>query len=86
MVLAQSKLTSQGQVSIPADVRRRLGIATGSVLEWLDNGHQVIVRRAALHTSQDIHRVLFSRAPAAQSFADLKEGIRRHMKKRHARH
>ena len=34
LAIARSKLTSQGQVSVPAEVRRRLGIAAGSVLEW----------------------------------------------------
>ncbi|PYP88846.1 MAG: hypothetical protein DMF61_05625 [Blastocatellia bacterium AA13] len=34
MVLAQSKLTAQGQISVPAEVRRKLGLGPGSVLEW----------------------------------------------------
>jgi len=34
MVLAESKLTAQGQISVPAEVRRKLGLGPGSVLEW----------------------------------------------------
>ncbi|MGN6730352.1 MAG: AbrB/MazE/SpoVT family DNA-binding domain-containing protein, partial [Candidatus Binatia bacterium] len=34
MALAQSKVTAQGQISVPAEVRRKLGIGPGSVLEW----------------------------------------------------
>ncbi|MGE0799175.1 MAG: AbrB/MazE/SpoVT family DNA-binding domain-containing protein [Lautropia sp.] len=34
MAIAQSKLTAQEQVSIPAEVRKRLGVGPGSVLEW----------------------------------------------------
>ncbi|HEY5957433.1 MAG TPA: AbrB/MazE/SpoVT family DNA-binding domain-containing protein [Polyangiaceae bacterium] len=34
MALASSKLTAQGRVSVPAEIRRKLGLAPGSVLEW----------------------------------------------------
>jgi bifunctional DNA-binding transcriptional regulator/antitoxin component of YhaV-PrlF toxin-antitoxin module len=45
MALAQSKLTAQGQIPAPASVRKRLGVSPGSVLEWHDDGEQVVVRR-----------------------------------------
>ena len=85
MALAHSKLTAQGQISVPAKVRQRLGVGPGSVLEWHDDDGQVVVRKAGRYTSEDIHRVLFKRAPAARSIADLKEGIRKSVKRRHAR-
>lgn len=85
MTIAQSKLTSQGQISIPAEIRRKLGLAPGSVLEWYEDGKRVIVRRAASYTSEDIHHALFAHAPASKSLTNFKEGIRRQMKKRHAR-
>ena len=31
MTIARSKLTAQGQISVPAEVRRRLGVVPGSV-------------------------------------------------------
>jgi AbrB family looped-hinge helix DNA binding protein len=46
MPIAQSKLTAQGQISVPSEVRKRLGIAPGSVLEWDEQGDQIVVRRA----------------------------------------
>jgi AbrB family looped-hinge helix DNA binding protein len=87
MPLAYSKLTAQGQISVPADVRRKLGIGPGSVLEWEEQEGQVFVRRAGRFTSEDIHRAVFPyRAPKARSLAELKEGLRRSIRKRHARH
>jgi AbrB family looped-hinge helix DNA binding protein len=87
MPLAYSKLTAQGQISVPADVRRKLGIGPGSVLEWEEQEGQVFVRRAGRFTSEDIHRAVFpDRAPKARSLAELKEGLRRSIRKRHARH
>jgi AbrB family looped-hinge helix DNA binding protein len=38
MALARSKVTAQGQISIPAGIRKRLGIAPGSILEWDEDG------------------------------------------------
>jgi antitoxin PrlF len=86
MKIAQSRVTAQGQVSVPAEVRRRLGLAPGSVLEWNDEGTEIVVRRARRFTSDDIHHALFPAGkPKARSLADFEEGIRDHMKARHAR-
>jgi len=85
MVLAQSKVTAQGQISVPAEVRRKLGLGPGSVLEWDEDGERIVVRRAGRYSSEEIHRQLFVEAPKPRSLAELKEGIRRHMRKRHAR-
>ena len=84
MGIAHSKLTAQGQISVPATIRRKLGIGPGSVLEWDDDGEQVVVRRVGRHTSEDVHRALFPTPPRPKPLAELKEGVRRHIKRRHA--
>lgn len=87
MAIAQSKVTAQGQISVPADVRRKLGIGPGSVLEWKEDGNNIVVSRASRFSSEDIHRTLFGdRTPAARSLKELREGIGRYVRKRHARH
>jgi AbrB family looped-hinge helix DNA binding protein len=86
MAIAQSKVTAQGQISVPMDVRRKLGIAPGSVLEWEEDGDKMIVRRAGRYSSEDIHRELFgARAPETRSLEVMEEGIRDYIRKRHAR-
>lgn len=86
MKLARSRLTAQGQVSIPAEIRRRLGVAAGSVIEWEQLGDDIVVRRAHRFSSEDIHRVLFPEGPPrARSLDELKDGIRDHMRSKHAR-
>jgi AbrB family looped-hinge helix DNA binding protein len=84
MALAQSRVTAQGQISVPAEVRRRLGVGPGSVLEWDQQGSAIVVRRAGRYTSQDLHDALFKKPPTRRSLAELKEGIGRYMKRRHA--
>jgi len=59
MALAQSKVTAQGQISVPLEVRRKLGIDPGSVLEWDEEGDAVVVRKAGRYTSEDIHQAIF---------------------------
>ena len=84
MAIAHSKLTAQGQISVPARVRRKLGVGPGSVLEWDEDGENVVVRRAGRYSSEDVHRSLFNTAPKVRTLEELKEGVRRHIRKRHA--
>ncbi len=86
MAIAHSKITAQGQISVPAEVRRKLGIGPGSILEWEEDGEKIVVRRSGRFTSEDIHRTLFpKKAPARRTVEEMKEGIRRRVRERHAR-
>ena len=68
------------------DVRRKLGIGPGSVLEWEEDGNKMVVRRAGRFSSEDIHRALFgARTPVTRRIDELREGIRRYARKRYAR-
>jgi antitoxin PrlF len=85
MATAHSRVTAQGQISVPARIRQKLGLAPGSVLEWDDSGDDVLVRRAGRYSSEDIHQSVFPAPPKPRTLADLKDGVRRHVKRRHAR-
>lgn len=86
MALAQSKVTAQGQISVPAEIRRKLGIGPGSILEWDEDGDRIVVSRAGKFTFEDMHRVLFPEGPPKRrTLAELKNGIGRYVQKRHAR-
>lgn len=86
MSLPQSKVTAQGQISVPAAIRRKLGIGPGSVLEWDAEGETVVVRKAGRYSFEDIHRALFPKRPEEpHTLEELKEGIGRHMREKHAR-
>jgi antitoxin PrlF len=86
MALAHSKVTAQGQISVPAEVRRRLGVGPGSVIEWDEQGNNIVVRRSGRYSSEDIHRALFlKRAPEAHTVDDMKAGVRRRIRERYAR-
>jgi len=86
MALAHSKVTAQGQISVPAEVRRKLGIGPGSILEWEEDGEKMVVRRSGRFTSEDVHRALFPKGrPARHTIEEMKESIGQHIRERHAR-
>jgi antitoxin PrlF len=85
MSIAHSRVTAQGQISIPAAVRRKLGIGPGSTLEWHEKGEEIVIRRVGRFTSADLHEALFPSPPRRRSLGELKAGLKAHVKRRRAR-
>jgi antitoxin PrlF len=82
----QSKVTAQGQISVPAEVRRQLGVGPGSVLVWELRDGVFVVRREGKCTSADIHAAVFGAAkPNRGKPTEAKAGIRKYIQRRHAR-
>lgn len=85
MTTANSRLTAQGQISVPAEIRRKLGLGPGAVIEWHEVDGEIFVRRAGRFTSADIRRVLFPQGmPAGQGPVNTKAALRAHARRRHA--
>nr|MBV6629289.1 AbrB/MazE/SpoVT family DNA-binding domain-containing protein [Oceanococcus sp. HetDA_MAG_MS8] len=80
----ESKITSKGQISVPAAVRRHLALEPGARIEWVEKDGEIVVRRASRFTSQEIHNAVFGHEPAAVTVPDMDVGIRAHLKKKHA--
>ena len=86
MAIAHSKLTAQGQISVPAEVRRKLGIGPGSTIEWEEEGDKIVVRRTGKYTFEDIHKALFgNRKPKPISVEQMDEAIASYIQEKHAR-
>ena len=83
LALAQDKLLTIDDIFDPA---KRVNFAgTPANPRWLKDGAHYIVRRATRHTSEDIHQALFARPPKPKSLPELKAGIKRRIKQKHAR-
>jgi AbrB family looped-hinge helix DNA binding protein len=81
-----SRITKQGQISVPAEVRRQLGIGPGTVLEWEVEGDVARVRRGHDKTFADIRKAAFPDGPPPRrSLKELKRGIADAVRRRHAR-
>jgi AbrB family looped-hinge helix DNA binding protein len=85
MRLAYSKLTSQGRISVPAEVRRRLGIGPGSLLQWDAEDEKIVVRRVGRYTFEDIHKAIFPVPPKKRTLKELKEAIPKYIRNRYGR-
>jgi len=84
--IASSRLTRQGQVSIPAEVRRRLGLSPGSSLDWTAEGDAIRVSRAGAYTSPEIHAAIFGNRPPRRVTVDAMDAaIAAHLVEKHAR-
>jgi antitoxin PrlF len=84
MPIAKSKVTAQGQISVPAEVRKKLGLGPGSTIEWYDEDGNVVVRRAGSFSSAAIHQALFPKDLKTNVRPDAKAGIRKYIRQRHA--
>jgi AbrB family looped-hinge helix DNA binding protein len=86
MTIARSKLTAQGQISVPSEIRKKLGIGPGSVLEWDEQDDQIVVRRAARYGWDDVRKALFPKGPPQSHTLDqLNEGKKTHIRRKYAR-
>lgn len=81
-----SRITSQGQISVPAKIRQKLGIGPGSLIEWEELGDAVVVRRAGQYSSEDLHKIIFPDGPPKPiSVDEIDEAIKGYIRNRHAR-
>jgi AbrB family looped-hinge helix DNA binding protein len=86
MKIATSRVSPQGQISVPAEVRARLGLAPGSTIEWDLEGDVIQVRRAGRFSSEDIHAAVFGgKKPRKVSIEEMDDAIGAHLKQKHAR-
>lgn len=89
MQRAHTKLTSQGQVSVPAAVRKALHLIPGSVLVWTQDGDRIVVERATRHSTAEVHQALFAGSPPAgvptRSLAELTLGLKQSIRQRRPR-
>ena len=86
MALARSRVTSQGQISVPVEVRKKLGIGPGSLLQWDEEEGNVVIRRVGKFSCEDMQAALFPDGPPKLlSSGDIKASIGRHLKAKHAR-
>lgn len=87
MKIADSKLTSQGQISVPVVVRKKLGVGPGSRIEWDEDEEsgKLSVKRSGTYSFEDIHKAVFKTRPERKSLEELKEGIGDFMRERYGK-
>lgn len=46
MAILRSTMTESGEIAIPAEILRKLGIGPGSIIEWHEEGGRIVLRKA----------------------------------------
>ena len=82
----RSKITAQGQISIPAEVRRDLGAGPGETLEWEKRDGEYVVKKLEGMTWAEIRQKLWGgRKFRKRSLRELKQGIEDYIIEKHGR-
>jgi bifunctional DNA-binding transcriptional regulator/antitoxin component of YhaV-PrlF toxin-antitoxin module len=84
MSLAQSRITAQGQVSIPVSVMRQFGLAPGEVINWETLEGHLIIEKAGQYSLSDVQSVLNLPKAPPKSETELREGIKARTRAKHA--
>lgn len=87
-VIARSRLTSKEQLSLPASIRRLLGVKAGDELVWLrSEDGRVLVEPSRRYTLTDIRADVAALGPTRKAkpvpLRGLKQGIAAHARSRH---
>ncbi len=77
-------LTSKGQVTLPKEIRDRLGLDAGSTLDFQLLPDNTITARAVKPDARRIRGLLKSPHPSALSVEQMDAGVARHLTHKHA--
>ena len=84
MSLAQSKITAQGQVSIPVSVMRQFGLAPGGVINWETLEGRLVIEKAGLYSLADVQSALKLSKGLHRTEEEIWEGLKARMRAKHA--
>lgn len=60
-----AKLTSKGQITIPIEIRRKLGVKTGDKVLFIEDGDKVIIINATLAALKEAQKAFEGEAERA---------------------
>ncbi|NKI96316.1 AbrB/MazE/SpoVT family DNA-binding domain-containing protein [Rhizobacter sp. SG703] len=77
-------LTSKGQVTVPKEIRDRLGLDAGSTLDFQLLPDNTITARPVTPDARRIRGILKSPDATALTIEQMDEGIAQHLREKHA--
>lgn len=84
MSLAQSKITAQGQVSIPVSVMRLFGLAPGEIITWDTLDGRLVIEKTGRYSLADVREALKLPEGVAKRDEEIREGLKARMRTKHA--
>jgi AbrB family looped-hinge helix DNA binding protein len=92
IMLDVSRVTSKGQVTIPVEMRRRLGIKDGDKVVFMEEGNRIVIANAAMVALKEVQEAFGGEAERlglrnGQDVVDMVKEVRREMwEERHGGH
>ncbi len=84
MSIARSRITAQGQVTIPVAVMRQFGFAPGEVVEWNTLDGHLVVEKAGQFSLEDVQVALQIPVGLRRTDEQIREGIKAKVRSKHA--
>ena len=84
MGLAQSRITAQGQVSIPVSVMRQFGLAPGEIITWDTLEGHLVIEKAGQYSLADVQEALNLAVGLPKTEAEIREAIKNRLRTKHA--
>jgi AbrB family looped-hinge helix DNA binding protein len=78
-------MTSKGQITIPKDVRERLGLEPGDRVVFVVHSDQDVALKPAKTDVRELHGMLYRKGRRPRSVEEMDEGIVRSLAERHTR-
>lgn len=69
---------------MPAEIRKKLGVGPGSLIEWEERDGEIVVRRAGRYSLAEVRAALFPEGPPKGPPADVKKAIAKYIREKHA--
>lgn len=89
--VAETRITSKQQLTLPQPIRRLLGVGAGDSLLWrLDNAGNIVVEPGRRHTLADIRDAVKAAGPTPgrttpATVEEMKAGVLEKARRKHAR-
>jgi antitoxin PrlF len=77
-------LTSKGQVTLPKEIRERLGLDAGTMLDFQVLPDNTITARAVKPDARRIRGILKSPHTQPMTVEQMDEGVAKHLREKHA--
>jgi len=83
--MASATVTSKGQITIPKDVRERLGLEAGDRVVFVVQSDRDVVLKPAKTDVRELRGMLYRKGRRPRSVEEMDEGIVRALADEHAR-
>jgi AbrB family looped-hinge helix DNA binding protein len=78
-------VTSKGQITIPKEVRERLGLEAGDRVVFVVQSDRDVLLKPAKTDVRDLHGMLYRRGQRPRGIEEMDDGIARSIAERHGR-